>query len=144
MELKPIRKNHAAVPKRVLVCEDDGLIALALEQALRFAGVRHVTICPSAKLAMAALEDARPDAIILDINLADRSDGWAIAELAAFLGPRPPRIIFATASPGEIPPEVARLGTIFEKPYDPELLVEAMISGSPAGFLSRVREALYR
>ena len=35
---------------------------------------------------MAELEQARPDALILDVHLADRDDGWALAEVVAMLG----------------------------------------------------------
>ncbi len=144
MEMRAIRPASSAIPMRVLVCEDDAVLALAIEDALGEAGVRHVSICPSAALAMAALEDEHPDAIVIDSHLSDRDDGWALAELVAFLGPKPPRIVFSTATPDEIPPEVARLGTVVEKPYDPHILVDALISGRPGGLLSRVREALHR
>lgn len=144
MEMKAIRPESGASPARVLVCEDDAALADAVAAALRAAGVRGVTICPSAAQAMAALETLHPDAIVIDSHLADRDDGWALAELVAFLGPRPPKILFSTATPEEIPPEVARLGTIVEKPYDPRLLADALVSGRTGGFLSRVREALHR
>ena len=144
MEMKAIRKASGIAPRRVLVVEDDSLLALALEDALTQAGVMHVTICPSAALAMAALEDGSPDAMIISVHLADRDDGWALAELAAFLGPKPPKIIFSTASAGEIPTEVARLGTIFEKPYDPVSLVDRLIGPSDGGLFTRFREALHR
>ena len=29
---------------------------------------------------MAALENLRPDILVLDVNLADRKDGWALAQ----------------------------------------------------------------
>ena len=144
MEMKAITPASSATPGRVLVCEDDACLALEVELALRDAGVCQVSVCPSAALAMAALETVHPDAIVIDSHLADRDDAWALAELIAFLGPKPPKIVFSTATPDEIPPEVARLGTIIEKPYEPYLLVEALISGSPGGLFSRVREALHR
>jgi CheY-like chemotaxis protein len=144
MEMKAIRPASSTIPLRVLVCEDDAILALAIEDALGDAGVSNISVCPSAALAMAALEDEHPDAIVIDSHLADRDDGWALAELVAFLGPKPPRIVFSTASPDEIPPEVARLGTVVEKPYDPRMLVDALISGHAGGLLARVREALHR
>jgi CheY-like chemotaxis protein len=144
MEMKAIRPASSATPMRVLVCEYDAALVLALEDALNEAGVSNISVCPSAALAMAALEDEHPDAILIDSHLSDRDDGWALAELIAFLGPKPPRIVFSTATPEEIPPEVARLGTIVEKPYDPHMLVDALISGRAGGLFSRVREALHR
>ena len=64
--------------------------------------------------------------MILDVHLADRQDGWAIAELLTQLGPKPPRIVFSTGNPGAIPPEIAALGLMMEKPYAPDTLVAAL------------------
>jgi CheY-like chemotaxis protein len=144
MEMKAISPASSASAMRVLVCEDDALLALAIEEALGDAGVSNISVCRSAALAMAALEDEHPDAIVIDSHLADRDDGWALAELVAFLGPKPPRIVFSTATPDEIPPDVARLGTIVAKPYDLQMLVEALIPDRPGGLFSRMREALQR
>jgi len=142
MEMKRIKRTSATTPCRVLVCEDDALFAHAIEEALNDCGVTQVMLCASATLAMAALEETRPDVIVLDSHLSDRDDGWAIAELAAFLGPKPPTIIFSTAAPDEIPPDVARLGTIVAKPYDPVTLVEAIMAGEAPDLLSRLRRSL--
>ena len=61
-------------------------------------------------LLMEALEQGDPVAIVLDVHLSDRSDGWALAELAELLGPRRPYIVFATGAPQDIPPEIAEIG----------------------------------
>ena len=129
-------------PENVLVVEDDALLALSIEDVLRNAGVPHVAVCPTVAQAMGELESAHPDAIILDVHLADRKDGWALAEIVACIGPCRPRIIFSTAAPEEIPPEIARLGAVFEKPYDPAMLLEALRSRETGGLFSRFRHAL--
>jgi len=36
---------------------------------------------------------------------------------------RRPRIVFSTGAPQDIPKEIAEIGPIFEKPYDPAELV---------------------
>lgn len=126
---------------RVIVAEDDAVLALALEDALLRGGAQAVELCSTMQAAMQALQrggrtsSARPDALILDVHLADRGDGWALAELASLLGPRLPRIIFATATPQEIPAAVAALGQVLPKPYDPESVV-AMLK-APRGRLLR-------
>jgi CheY-like chemotaxis protein len=127
---------------RVLVVEDDPLLSLAIEQALQDVGAAEVVVCPSVACAMSALEKGPADAIVLDVHLADRDDGWALAELVALLGPRRPRIVFSTASPEDIPPEVAELGPIFEKPYDPAQLAEVLSSGARRGLFQRLRNAI--
>ncbi len=123
---------------RVLVVEDDAVLALAIEAALLDAGAIEVVVCPSLAGTMAALEEAPAEAIVLDVHLADRDDGWALAELAAMLGPTPPRIVFSTASPEDIPPRIAEMGPIFQKPYDPAQLADALVSGTPRGLFSRL------
>ena len=123
---------------RILVVEDDPIVALAIDAALRDAGATEVIICPSIASTMEALEQGPVAAIVLDVHLADRSDGWALAELADLLGPKPPYIVFATGAPEDIPPEVAELGPIFEKPYDPVQLAEVLASGAKRGLFARL------
>lgn len=123
---------------RILVVEDDPIVALALETALVDVGAAEVVVCPSISCTMDALERGPAAAIVLDVHLADRSDGWALAELAELLGPKPPYIVFATGAPGDIPPEVAEMGPVFEKPYDPAQLAEVLASGAKRGLFARL------
>ena len=137
-------KTKAAKPAsglgRVLVVEDDPVLALAIEDALiHEGGAQEVVICPSTAATMAELEKQRPDAMIIDVHLSDRDDGWAIAELVDLLGPKPPRIVFSTGSPEDIPPQVAEMGPVFEKPYDPRELVEVLIGPRKTGLFARLR-----
>jgi CheY-like chemotaxis protein len=132
------RPRRRARLGRILVVEDDPIVALALETALADVGAAEVVVCPSIACTMDALERGPAAAIVLDIHLADRSDGWALAELAELLGPRPPYIVFATGAPEDIPPEVAEMGPIFEKPYDPARLAEVLVSGAKRGLFARL------
>jgi CheY-like chemotaxis protein len=127
---------------RVLVVEDDSIQAMAIEAALLDAGAAEVVLCPSIACTMEALERGPADAIVLDVHLADRDDGWALAELVDMLGPKRPRIVFSTGSPEDIPPEVAEMGPVFEKPYDPAQLVEALVAGARPGLFARLRNAI--
>ncbi len=128
--------------RRVLVVEDDPVIGLSLESALLDGGAGEVVVCPSMAATLADLERARPDSIVLDVHLADRNDGWALAELVGLLGPKKPRIAFSTGSPEEIPEEVKELGPVFVKPYDPSELVEALLSNRRSGIFARIRDRL--
>ena len=132
------RPQRRARLGRILVVEDDPIVALALEMALADVGAAEVVVCPSIALTMDALEQGPAAAIVLDVHLADRSDGWALAELAELLGPKPPYIVFATGAPQDIPPEVAELGPVFEKPYDPAQLAEVLASGAKRGLFARL------
>ena len=127
---------------RILVVEDDPVLALALDDALRQAGAADVVICPSIASTMEALEHGEAQAVVLDVHLADRDDGWALAELVGQLSPKLPQIVFSTGSPEDIPPEIAEMGLVFEKPYDPAQLAEALASGQRRGLFARLRDAI--
>ena len=132
------------IPQTVLVVEEDQVLCVVIEDVLRKAGVAEISICSNIEAAMVELGREQPEAIILDIHLAERDDGWELAEIVNFLGPPHPRIIFSTTAPHDIPPNIARLGSIFEKPFDPALLVEALRSHGHTGLFSRFRDVLHR
>ena len=138
---KPEKKKKSAL-QRVVLVEDDAILAMALETAFLDGGVEEVVVCPSMAATMAELENHRPDAIVLDVHLADRNDGWALAELVTMLGERPPRIAFSTGSPEDIPESVREMGPVFEKPYDPAKLVDVLMSGKKTGIFEKIRGAL--
>lgn len=127
---------------RVLIVEDDPVLALALEDALLERGATDVVICPSIAATMTELERERPDAMVIDVHLADRDDGWALVELVDLLGTRRPRIVFSTGAPQEIPPNIAEVGAVFEKPYDPADLVAALSGDEKRGLFSKLRNAI--
>ncbi|GGD99658.1 hypothetical protein GCM10011515_19370 [Tsuneonella deserti] len=126
----------------VLLVEDDALIAMSIEQALLDGGASAVMICSSTADAMTALRDSQPDGLVLDVHLSDRDDGWALAELVNSVGPNPPRIVFSTGAPQDIPAEIAELGPVLEKPYDPADLIAALRQPPRPGLLARLRKAL--
>ena len=132
----------ARLPRHVLVVEDDAIIGLTIEQTLTDAGVIEVEICPTTDEALAALRRKQPEVIILDVHLADRDDGWAIAELVRTLGPDSPRIVFSTGMPEDIPEEIASMGTVLEKPYELEVLVQLLREPKREGIISRLRSKL--
>ncbi len=125
---------------RVLIVEDDPVLAMANEDALRHAGAEQVFIAPSTESALEVLRREQPEAIVIDVHLADRDDGWAIAELIEAVVPTRPKIVFATGSPEEIPDAIASLGTILVKPFLAEDLIAAL-RGPEGGLLSRLRGA---
>jgi CheY-like chemotaxis protein len=139
---RPSKSKPARKLGHVLLVEDDALIAVALEGSLIDAGAKSVTICTTTADALAALRDKRPDGLVLDVHLADRDDGWAIAELVNSVGPNPPRIVFSTGSPQDIPVEIAELGPILEKPYDHAELIDALCNPPREGLLARLKDAL--
>ena len=135
-------KNGNRLPSSVLVVEDDPVLALNIEESLRDAGVRTITLTTNTDDALAALRNAPPQAIVLDVHLADRDDGWAVAELVQTLGPQRPQIIFSTGSPDEIPEEIAAAGVVLAKPYATEELLQALREPKARGLFSRLRNVL--
>lgn len=136
------KQQPAKLPPHVLVVEDDAILALTIENALLDAGVETVGHCTSTEEALDALRGGRPDVIVLDVHLADRDDGWAVAELVRTLGPDAPRIIFSTGAPEDIPEEIAALGCVLEKPYASADLVAILGQPERSGIISRLRGAL--
>lgn len=139
---RPAKRPPQPVLGSVLLVEDDAIIAMAIEQALLDAGARSVVICRSTEEALAELRENKPDGLVLDVHLSDRDDGWALAELVNSVGPNPPRIVFSTGAPQDIPAEVAELGPVLQKPYDPAELVAALQQPVRAGLLARLKSAL--
>jgi DNA-binding response OmpR family regulator len=134
---------------RVLLVEDEALIALELEDALLAGGASEVLRCASIAETMRELDGKTPDVVILDVHLADGNDGWALAALIDQLGARSPQFVFATGAPDDIPPEIAEMGMVFAKPYNPATLVAAIRDGGKrsaakrtGGLLGRLRGAL--
>lgn len=109
---------------RILVVEDDFLIALELEHRLTDAGFEVVGIAVTAgeAISMAGLEN--PELAIVDIRLADRSDGVEAATvLFETLGIRS---IFASAhADAETRKRAAAASPIgwLQKPYSAEALL---------------------
>lgn len=139
------RSKAAAAPPIgiVLVVEDDAILALNIEETLLGAGATRVIQCNSSDDALAALRTHQPDAMILDVHLSDRDDGWALAELVSSVGPKPPRIVFSTGAPQDIPANIAELGPVLEKPYAPEDLLAAIQTRPGAiGLFSRLKSVL--
>ena len=137
-----VSSKASALPNHVLVIEDDPILVMAIEDSLREAGVTRIEFSPTTDGALEAMKHAQPDAIVLDIHLADRADGWAIAELVRDLGPDHPRIIFSTGAPEDIPDHIAVLGTVLEKPYRPESLIDLLRTPKRRGIVDRLRGAL--
>jgi DNA-binding response OmpR family regulator len=110
----------------VLIVEDEVLQSDLLANALLDAGAIEVRRCETAGEALAQFRDFIPTILILDIRLADRNEGWLIAELAQQILPRMPLIVFATGSPERIPAHIAALGVVAAKPYDVAELIERL------------------
>ncbi|KQS87788.1 MULTISPECIES: HWE histidine kinase domain-containing protein [unclassified Rhizobium] len=119
---------------KVLLVEDQMLIALDVESMLADHGISDVITSASAADALARLADFTPDVAILDVNLGDGTSLIVARELTI----RGVPFLFATGygKSEMIPPDFASVPVI-RKPYDASSLVSTMRKlvgegGSPA------------
>lgn len=66
--------------QRILIVEDEPLIAMMLEDFLDALGKTHVATCDGVTAAIAAIEAEHPDAAILDVNLSGGEKSWPVAD----------------------------------------------------------------
>jgi DNA-binding LytR/AlgR family response regulator len=84
---------------KILIVEDDMLIAANIALQLTKLGYEVAGIIPTGEEAIHYLEDTRPDIILLDISLRGAVDGIEVAGLAKMQGNIP--VIFLTANSDE-------------------------------------------
>jgi CheY-like chemotaxis protein len=109
------------LPGRVLLVDDDQVLAEALAQVLRGAGYQ-VQLAPDYRLALEVLESAAPvDLLVCDIVMPDRVNGLALGRMARLRRPEL-KIIYITGH--DIPGiEDEALGPVLRKPIDDDLLI---------------------
>jgi DNA-binding NarL/FixJ family response regulator len=122
-------KDDAKQPIRILIVEDDFLIALQSEAALSDAGYDVVGTATTAEEAILLANETRPALVLMDIRLASERDGIdAAGQLFRDLNIR---CIFATAHDDPGTRERARpwrpLGWL-AKPYNPASLISLVAS----------------
>src|SRR4051794_8346175 len=113
--------------RRILVVEDEALIAMDLERIVRRAGCEVLGPVGRAEEARRLAAEGRPDAAILDIELAD-GDSFAVADA---LARRRVPFVFVTGSAPAALPERFRGRPLIRKPYDAAKLA-AMPGGEAA------------
>ena len=72
--------------ERILIVEDEPLIAMMLEDFVSALGRECVGTCDTVQSALATIDDAHPDAVILDINLSGGEKSWPVADALAAKG----------------------------------------------------------
>jgi CheY-like chemotaxis protein len=110
--------------RRVLVVEDEYIIATEIKRWLQSAGAEVIGPVPSVERALDLIEDQTLDAAVLDLNLGDRGTALPIADRLGALGvPH----LFATGdvriSQGSAYADRPRL----EKPFREAELVRAVV-----------------
>jgi DNA-binding response OmpR family regulator len=112
---------------RILIVEDDFLIADATRRVLEAAGHAVVGEAPDAARAKALAESGPFDLAIVDMKLGDDGDGMVLArELATSHGCR---IIIATAYADWVVERAGRpdfVAEVVHKPFSPDCLLAAL------------------
>jgi two-component system OmpR family response regulator len=128
--VEEMSQDRGAVPRRILVVDDEDSIRDAVATALRYAGFT-VDEARNGRDALAEAERFGPDLVILDWKLPE-IDGAEVSRLLTERGPHVP-ILFLTAADG-LEQEAVALGTnescCITKPFgldDVLARVEAML-----------------
>ncbi len=104
---------------RLLVVEDEYLLALYLSEALEALGARIIGPVGSVHAALDLIEnDPDIDAAVLDVNLGDE----AVYPVADALASRDVPFVFASGYERDALPERYRMFRVCSKPVDPDAL----------------------
>lgn len=116
---------------RILLVEDQPIIAMDVEYMLADHGVATVDTAATTAEALAFIEAARPDAAILDFNLRSGTSLPVAEQLLALNVP----FIFTTGyGDGSMIPAAFSHIQMVTKPYDATILIETLtraMTGSP-------------
>jgi DNA-binding response OmpR family regulator len=114
---------------RVLVVEDEFLIALSLEAALHAGGYEVAGPCRSVSDGLRELANEAPAAAVLDVNLG----GEKAFPIADALAARGVPVVFVTGYEREDLPERFRAARMLVKPCAPDRLLSAVAASLRSG-----------
>jgi light-regulated signal transduction histidine kinase (bacteriophytochrome) len=115
--------GHVLDGLRILIVEDQALIAIDMEETLRRMGARDVRLSPNAADALVAIDEFNPDAAVLDFNLGTDT----AVDAADALMRRSIPFIFATGYGDSVMiPERMRAIAVLRKPISPKTLAEGL------------------
>jgi DNA-binding response OmpR family regulator len=105
-----------------LIIEDESLIAMAIEDALRDCGFTSFDLAVSAEDAITAAARKCPDLITADVEL---RPGCGITAVQSICSEQPIPLLFITGSPGEV---MIRMPghPLVEKPFNAEHIMDAI------------------
>jgi DNA-binding response OmpR family regulator len=131
-------------PLRVLIIEDEALLAMELEGLVEDAGHRVVGWATSSKKARELVDTVEADLAFVDMHLLDGPTGTDVA--AYIRDQKASMVVFLTANPRRIPEDFAGAVGVIAKPYTMNGLIAALrylhegvrtpppVSKQPVGF----------
>ena len=115
-----------AVPA-ILVIEDDQEIQAIVEEALSEGGFESaIAACGEEAIALLRSETIRCRALVTDINLPGRLDGWDIARFAREIDPAFPIVYITGAAADHWPSKGVPNSILLNKPFAPAQVVTAV------------------
>jgi DNA-binding LytR/AlgR family response regulator len=113
-----------AEPLKVLIVEDEGVLALELEGLLEEAGHEVVGWATSYPQACALLQAEETDLAFVDVNLGEGRNG---IDVARFIQQTKRGLaVFFTANPGQLPADFVGAVGVIVKPYTTRGLITAL------------------
>lgn len=111
-------------PLRVLIVEDEVMLAMAMEDLLEDAGHVVVGTATSKKDAIAVADATRPDLVFIDIHLLDGATGLDVAE--HLRASEDTMVVFMTANAKKVPDDFVGAMGIIAKPYSQSGIADAI------------------
>lgn len=112
------------IKARILIIEDEAILAADLAEILQGMGHTIAGIAPSSPMAMRIVRDTRPELILMDINIQGPLDGIATARILKEIGSDAPVIFLTSYSDRDTvkrASEVEPFGYLL-KPFDEPLI----------------------
>jgi len=116
------RMTMAATERRILVVEDEALVAMLVEDALLDAGFVVIGPARTVSQALEMLKADPPDAAVLDLNLGGENS-LSVAEALTARGI--PFLVATGYGAAGLPPHMRHI-PVLPKPYDPADLTVAI------------------
>lgn len=110
-------------PQRILIVEDEPLIAMMIEDFLDMLGKDHAGTAESVATALDIIGAGGVDAAILDVNLAGGEQSWPIADALTAKGVP---FILATGGSGDTVAEAYRDRPVLAKPFTMDAVEQAL------------------
>jgi CheY-like chemotaxis protein len=123
----------ASRPLRVLVVDDERDTLMTLGILLRSEGIDTRLASRGAEVA-ALVAEFRPDAVLMDVGIPDRSGLQVALELTRDHGPQCPVLIAVTAHSSDAAKRISQKSGFRHhvvKPYDPDALLQLVASIEP-------------
>jgi len=112
---------------RILIVEDEPLVALEIQETLRDAGFEVLDPVDSADLLLSSVRTHRPDLVLMDIRLRSFLDGIDAVTRLRFISETPVIYLTAYSTPDVVRrAEGTRPSAFLVKPIDGDLLVETI------------------